>query len=131
MGQMTFALMLGCPLPKEPKGKTWWGDSEEVNGEWVYKDGILEAHKAGRGPEPETDEEGKIVGFYIAAGASGKDGCAPLEGPIDLANIETVKTYAKPIKKARAAWVKFAAFCAEQGAPLTEPRFWLVETEVA
>ena len=131
MGQMTFAVMLGCPMPKAPDGKAWYGDSEEVAGEWVWKDGIFDIYKAGRGPEPKTEESNAIVGLFIAVGASGEDGCAPLEGPIDLASVETVKAFAKPLKRARAAWVKFSAFCAGQGAPLTDPRFYLVEVEVA
>ena len=109
----------------------WWGDTEEVKGKWVYKAGLFEIYKAGRGPKPATDQDSEILGFLIAVGAGGEDGCASLEGPIDLANVETVKAFAKPIEKARAAWVKFSAFCAGQGAPLTDPRFYLVEVEVA
>lgn len=131
MGQTTFAVMLGCEMPEAPEGKTWYGDSHEVKGKYVYQKGLFDLYKPGRSMKPETDDGGGIVGFFIAVGASGADGCADLEGPIDLASIEAVKEYANPIKKAREAWVKFAAFCAEQGAPLTDPRFWLVETEVA
>jgi hypothetical protein len=131
MGQMTFALMLGTPLPKAPKGKTWWGDSEEVGGKWVYRAGLLELHEAGRGQRPRTDENSEIVGFFVAAGASGMDGLPRLEGPIGLASAKRMKRYAASYKKAAAAWVSFARFCSAQGVRLGRPSLYLVETEVA
>jgi hypothetical protein len=132
MGQMTFALMLGCKMPKEPRGKRWWGDSEQVNGEWVYQDGLLEMYKPPRGKrEPKTDENNEVLGIYVAVGASGADGCPDLEGPINVADVMSHKRYAKSIQKAWDSWRPFAAFCKEQGVTLPDPHVWLVEVEVA
>ena len=130
MGQMTHAVMLGAPMVKPPKGKTWWGDSKEVGGEYVYEDGLLDMFKSGRGPKPETDENANVIGFFVACGASGKSGVPDLKGPIDLARFEKAKPYAKAIAKARKAWERFAVFCQKQGVKLEKPRFFLVETEV-
>jgi hypothetical protein len=123
--------MLGAPLPKPPKGKTWWGDSELVGAKWVHEDGLFEVYKPGRGAEPKTDENSKIVGFFVAVGASGKRGIPYLEGPIDLALAKSDQRYHDAYMRACAAWEKFAAFCQEHEVTLEAPRLWLVETEVA
>lgn len=127
MGQMTCGIMLGCRLPKAPKGKAWWGESEEVDGKWVYREGLLEMCD----PEPDTDENSAVIGFFVAVGASGKRGAPSLTGPIDLAAVGTDKRYAKAIKRALTQWAKAVAFLAGHGVALDEPRLWLVETEVA
>lgn len=131
MGQMTYAAMYGCRLPELPAGKTWWGDSAEIEGKWVYSDGLLESFKSETGREPTTDEESNVVGFFVAVGASGRDGVPYLEGPINLSNFAGDERYGEAIERARTSWWLFAAFCDQQGVALSEPCLWLVETEVA
>ena len=133
MGQMTYAVMYGCRLPEAPEGTTWWGgDSVEIEGKWVYDDGLLESFEPEPGGQtPNTDEESNVVGFFVAAGASGRKGVPDLEGPIDLSNFAGDERYGAAIEGARTSWGFFAAFCSQQGVALGEPHLWLVEAEVA
>lgn len=134
MGQMTHAVMYGVSEPRLPKGKSWYGDSVEVNGEWKYRNGLLEDFKPGRGPRPDTpsgDSEDHVVGFWVAVGASGERGVPDLGRGFPLDDFLSVKAYRKSYDRAKKAWAKFALFCRAQGVKLPKPRLWLVETEVA
>lgn len=99
-----------------------------TTGEWVYEDGLLDKYGT---PRVRRDEDGKVIGFSVAVGASGERGVPYLSGPIDLANFTTDKRYAKALERARERWEHFAAFCAVEGVAFPEPILWLVELEVA
>lgn len=131
MGQITHGVMFGCKYPKFPKGTEWNGDSVKKGDEWVYQKGLADVYKSPRGACLRLDEEYNVIGFCIAVGASGEDGCPDLKGPIDMAGFDTDKRYAKATRKARDAWAHLAAFFAEHGVKHEEPRLWLVELEVA
>jgi hypothetical protein len=75
-----------------------------------------------------TCEGARFLGFFLACGASGKDGVDDLKG-FRLLDVE--KRYAKPLKAATKAWDKFAAWCAKRGVELPPAELWLVECEVA
>lgn len=131
MGQMTFAILLGCKMPKAPRGKTWWGDSKKVGEEYVYQDGILDRWEKKSTARARTDENANVIGFSVAVGASGEEGVPCLEGPIALASFADDRRYKGARTKARKTWDRFAALCLSEGVTMPEPTFWLVEIEVA
>lgn len=132
MGQMAYALMIGAPMPKAPKGKTWHGDSKKVGEEWVYEAGILDVYKPMRGSRsPDTDEGMHTVGFFVSVGGGGESGLPYLEGPIDVALVEQSRRYKRSCARARKAWAHFSTFCATQGIVMPEARLYLVQTETA
>lgn len=126
MAQITFGLMLGCPLPPPPAGQSWWHETVQRDGKWVDVDGLMESCD----PTPDTDEDNSVVGFFVAAGAFGKRGVPFLEGPVDLTAIGQDERYTEALREAAANWLAFAAQLAERGVALGEPRLWLVEAEV-
>ena len=151
MGQWTIGLMYGCPLPE---GVRWHGDAEPSGDGYVWKDGMedtcrkafaaeIEAfEKSGKVPrfgraerryvpDLETEQGANVLGFWVAAGASGKAGCPSLNRSVPVAEIRTCKAYRRAYKNARIRWRRFARWAATQGIALPKARLWLLETEVA
>jgi hypothetical protein len=82
-------------------------------------------------PDHEYDG-GDLVGFWIAAGASGKDGLPRLRTlVVSKEAIRTTEPYARAYRNARRRWRRFAKWAAAQGVTLPKPRLWVTETEVA
>lgn len=111
MGQITFGLMYG----------TRDADIDDL------EDFLAEFEES----EPEYDESYEVLGYLIAAGASGRRGLPDLEGPIDPANVDADERYVDAIKTARSEFAKFEAFALSKGVKLDNPRLYLVEIEVA
>ena len=136
MGQMTYGVLFGAQMnaPKEFGDDGWYELVER------YPHGKLDR------PHGDTDFEG--IGFWCAVGASGEDGVPDLTGfPLDDFGSAS-KAHTKALEKARAAWTKFAAWCAvpqsgtigtgkwkrkwsQAAIVFPEPRLYLVQTEVA
>ncbi len=121
MGQMTMAVMLGVDAGEAP---------ESLEEGWYT---LVAGYKAkGIKPDSSYDDRTKrdMVGFWIACGASGKDGVPDLVG-FALDGFLDVPMYAKQHDAALKAWEKFAAWVAKRGHKFGVPKLWLVETEVA
>jgi hypothetical protein len=124
MGQMTSAVMLAVDAGEAPEslGDEGWYD-------------LLSRYKAGKGPAPDlpcgdTDKH-NLIGFWIAVGASGEDGCPDLDKSFPLDGFTDVPEYKKAHERARKAWGKFATWAASQGFTFCDPILWLVHTEVS
>lgn len=124
MGQMTMAVMLAVDAGEPPESL---GDDG-----WYC---LLEKYNPGDGPTPAQpygdDDDKYLIGFWIAVGASGEDGCPDLSASVPLDDFLGVPEYKKSHGRAKKAWKKFAAWAASQGHTFSEPRVWLVQTEVA
>ncbi len=124
MGQMTMAVMLAVDAGEAP---------ESLGEEGWYE--LLSGYKAGNGPKPDrphgdTDNY-NLIGFWIAVGASGEDGCPDLDKSFPLDGFLTVPEYKKAYDRAAKAWDKFSTWAADKGHNFGKPRLWLVQTEVA
>lgn len=121
MGQMTHAVMYGVKK-NPPKGlaEGWYS--------------LISQYKPDSGPRPDTphgDGDWNFLGFWVAAGDDGVDGCPYLSEPFALDDFANVKAYKAATARAVKAWAKFAAWCEDRGTKLPAPRLYLVETEVA
>ncbi|MGK3981355.1 hypothetical protein WMF38_57690 [Sorangium sp. So ce118] len=108
MGQMTHAVMLGVNAGEAP---------ESLGDEGWYA--LLERYKAGNGPRPDrphgdTDDY-NVIGFWLAVGASGEDGCPDLDKGFPLVGFLDVPQYRKAYERAQKGWDKFAKWAAKQG----------------
>ena len=124
MGRMTMAVMLAVDAGEPPAslGEEGWYD-------------LLSVYKAGRSPKPDrpcgdTDNL-NLIGFWVAVGASGKDGYPDLDTSFPLDGFLNVPEYKKSYDRAEKAWQMFASWAASEGHAFGEPRLWLVQTEVA
>lgn len=124
MGQMTYALLYGCKMRKAPKSlgdEGWWALAEEYESDWKKRPAV----------DYNDEHEANFLGFWIAAGASGKDG-VPVLGSFPLDDLLSIKSYKKAHERAVNAWVAFAKWAHEtKGIDLGAPRLWIVQTEVA
>lgn len=124
MGQMMNAVMFAVDAGKAPKS---------LGGDGWYS--LLCRYEAGRGRVPEEhvgDADNRtLIGFWVAVGASGEDGCPDLDMSFPLDGFLDVYEYRKAHEKALKAWEKFRPWAASQGFEFGEPRLWLVQTEVA
>ena len=109
MGQMTYAVMLGVDAGEAPES---FGD----DGWYALLDQYTARGPAPRRPYGDTDNR-DLIGFWVAVGASGEEGCPDLDIGFPLDGFLAVPEYKKSHRRAQKAWVKFAA--------------WLVQTEVA
>lgn len=120
MGQMTFALLFGA---EQPEGVDFWDESCAVElDKWRKK-----CRSDAAVPESPYQSTIQLLGFYVAAGASGRDGVPYLEG---FAVDEVGTLYAKEIAAARERWERFAAWCKTKGHDLPAGKLYLTETEV-
>lgn len=124
MGQMTYAILYGCKMKRAPKSM---GDDG-----WYT---LIEEYKARRGPKPDVDyndeHRAQFMGFWVAAGASGKDGI-PTLGTMPLDGMLSIGAYKKAHERAVDAWVDFAKWAHEtKSIDIGAPALWLVQTEVA
>lgn len=139
MGQMTYGIFLGVPdfiensdsVLDEWEGLNLTKIKESGKSYWEAKAEIV--------PDFEGDNPtlGAFIGFWVAAGASGKDGADSLEGfPLD-----DLSRYENAIAQARKRWRTFTDWLSmkwknegkkqKEIAPLFEARLYLLETEVA
>jgi hypothetical protein len=122
MGRMTYAVMYGCKMKQAPKSlgdEGWWALAEEF------------PERASRPAADYNDEhQTHFLGFWVAAGASGKQGI-PTLGTFPLDDLLIMPAYKKAHDRAVKAWAKFAAWAEKRGIKLDPPRLWLVQTEVA
>lgn len=138
MGQMTFGLFYGVQAAAVPL---------RVNLEWLLddyraakSDAILSLAEsegcdlwtASRRlvPDWETGSDPAFLGFFVAAGASGKEGVPQLK-PFRLSSIDENEEYTQAMHSAKSAWSLFLQWCVSRGIMLPEPELWLTETEVA
>ena len=129
MGQWTYGLMWGAPLPQLPSGETWYG--EDDTGE--DKPGLLEDCEKLATP-PLLDTQSETVGCFFALGASArKHGKAyqSLKTPIDITVIASDERYADSLARAKASFVAFAELLAKRGIVIGDPKVWLVDVEVS
>ncbi len=142
MGQMTYALML---CVEEAGAIDWCGEDGDggLLGEWreacADRIAAFEAKHPRKSwqdpygrdvyvPQPAYGAEPPVVGFYVAAGASGIAGVPDLHG-FALGEAKTV--YTDAYKAARRRWRRFARWAAAKGIVLPKARLHIVETEVA
>ena len=124
MGQMTYALLLGCEIPE---GAELYTDE---------CDGVMDAWRGipgcPRGVVRWPDDT-NLIGVVMAAGASGVDGVADLDGfgPLDIDAIDRDEDYGAAKTLAFQRWCVFGAWCAKRGLKLPLPRVYLVRIEVA
>ena len=82
-------------------------------------------------PDLETETETPMLGFWVAAGASGKSGLPYLGAAVPLSAIRTTEPYARAYRNARRRWWRFVRWARTQGVELPRPRLWITQTEVA
>jgi hypothetical protein len=81
--------------------------------------------------DPSADEWGCLVGFWVAHGDAGWDGCPPLDLGFALDDFLEVSQYNKAYEAAVIEWKTFMPWLRSQGVKLGEPpRLYLVQTEV-
>ena len=139
MGTRNFAIMLGVPGDAGfLKGLDFDGSVIEVDGEPVWKDGLIEAFDEWQDehvPEeawggPEFDENGGVFGIIVLCSARGETHA--LDCPLDLLSFSDMPAYEVPIRKARSTWKWWTDFLATHNVKdIPEPRFYLVRTETA
>ncbi len=123
MGRMTHAVILGVDASRYAKslGEDGWST-------------ILDKYKAGRGPRPDhpggDTKNYDVIGFWVAVGASGEEGCPDLDEGFPLERFLDVPKYRKAHDRARKAWEKFKPWAETKGFDFGEPRLWFVTTEV-
>lgn len=124
MGQMTMAVMLAVDAGEAPEslGEDGWST-------------LLSKYARTRGVRPDRPngdtDNWNLIGFWIAVGASGEEGCPDLDRSFPLDAFLDVPEYKKAYERARNAWENFAQWAASKGFQFGEPRLWLVQTEVA
>lgn len=158
MGQLTVGILYGCKIPDDVLLLT---EDAEVDGDeglldrWaeVNRAEIEAADKAVEGacalypgvmpyefesgcdrfvPDMEYDGGEPLMGFWIAAGASGKNGIPRLRAlVVDAKKLSTEEPYAKAYRKAVERWDRFAAWAKSRGVKLPKARLWVTQTEVA
>ncbi len=125
MGQTTYALLLGCKIPK---------------GADLYNDdgtGVMDKWRGIRGCPKDVvrwPDDTNIIGVVMAAGASGVDDTANLDdfGPLALTGAgPELGAYADAERVARQRWAAYMLWCGERGLSLPIPRVYLVRIEVA
>lgn len=122
MGQWTHAVMLAVAPGKAP---------ELLEEGWSE---FLDAYKAGRGPRPDHhygEDDLELLGFWVAVGGSGKDGCPDLTLGFPLDGFLSVPEYKESYDRAMKAWKRFNTWAAKKGHQFGEPKLWLVQTEVS
>ncbi len=83
-------------------------------------------------PDMESDSRPQLLGFWVCAGASGKNGLPNLHYlAVPLAAIRTTEPYARAYRNARRRWWRFVRWARTQGVDLPRPRLWITPTEVA
>ena len=158
MGQMTVGILFGV---RAPEGVELFSDSLErganeglldrwsrecealidahramVNAKVRATPGVMPYHFEGAHdryvPDAMHDNDPYLIGFWICAGASGKDGLPHMENlAMPTSKVRTVEPYAKAYRNAKRRWSRFAKWARAQGVDLPKPRLWRAETEVA
>ena len=126
MGQMTYALLLGCEIPE---GAELYTDE---------CDGVMDAWRGipgcPRGVVRWPDDT-NLIGVVMAAGQSGVDDTANLDsfGPLalDAHDDPEIDGYAAAEEVAWQRWRAWSQWCSERGLTLPRPRVYLVRIEVA
>ena len=167
MGQTTIGILFGV---QEPEGVELYSDDGEsgllerwqaeniaaiiARRRWIdeqcrARPGTMpyefESGEARIVPDLETETGTPMLGFWVAAGASGKDGLPILDEwkspgytPVEMTRAGVRSAFPKAYRNAVARWARFRRWCdahrdlagAERLAQ-TAPSLWLVPTEVA
>ena len=146
MGQMTYALAYGIPLEQFQKALKKI-DIEQVLSDYGHAKGKkIEALAKKLGSTLPNEVRARYAavscvvpdwnvcvvppffGFFIAAGASGKDGL-PFLGSFKLDDLN--KRYRKSVTAAAFAWKQFSDWLSACDMDLPAASVWLIETEVA
>lgn len=124
MGQMVMAVILGVDAGEAPEslGEDGWS-------------ALLDRYRAGTGPKPahpcgDTDVR-NVIGFWVAEGDDGEDGCPPLDTSFRFDGFLEIKTYRKAYDRAAQAWERFQQWAITQGYSFGAGDLWLVLTEIA
>lgn len=154
MGQTTIGILFGV---QEPEGVELYSDDGEsgllerwqaeniaaiiarrrwIDEQCMDRPGTMpyefESGEARIVPDLETETGTPMLGFWVAAGASGKDGLPNLLNlPVPLAALRTTEPYARAYRNARRRWWRFVRWARTQGVELPRPRLWITGTEVA
>lgn len=119
MGQMTFGVLYGDQANPPGEADDGWDDlldeypEEAPDSEWPYGDKCF-------------------IGYWVAAGASGKDGVPHLaQVPFALADFAVTAPYDVACKDAAKKWQAFAKWAKKKGCNFDKPKLFLLETEVA
>lgn len=158
MGQMTVGILYGCKPPKGLVLRDDFAETPEDAGllyrcDMAFNDQIaarqaeidaacmatpgtmpyeFEGASAVFVPDWETDAEEELIGFWVAAGASGKNGLPTLGLiPVNAKRLCAREPYATAYRNAVERWDRFAAWAATQGVKLPRAKLWVTQTEVA
>lgn len=166
MGQTTMGIMWGVRVPEGVALVT--DESDGLFDVWAQGDArsLIDAHdakvrawaaaKPGRYPwrrmdgrdryVPQEEWDAGVCGFFVAVGASGREGIPSLGGwkslgytPVEMTRAGVKLAFPKAYRNAVARYARFRRWCAENrgfvaGAEhfaTTKPTLWLVPTEVA
>ncbi len=131
MGQGTHGLLYGSPVPE---GVDFSDGSLSLIDRWMLaRKGDTLGYQQGIVDHCEWDygDGTKLVGVYIAVGASGVRGVPDLDATVRVDRVDKEEAYADRIAWACAEWEAFAEWCAAEGIELDAPGLWLVGMEVA
>jgi hypothetical protein len=119
MGQRTFGVLYGAQANPPADADDGWYD-------------LLDEYPE-EAPDSERPYGGKyFVGYWVAAGGSGKDGIPHLaQVPFVLPNFAVTAPYDAACKEAAEKWRAFAQWAKEECYNFDEPQLFLLETEVA
>lgn len=119
MGQMTFGILYGVQANPPAGAHDGWDD-------------LLDEYLA-ESPDTEWPHGGEcFMGYWVAAGASGKNGVPHLAlAPFALADFAVIAPYGVACKDAKKKWEVFAEWAKKKGCHFDDPKLFLLETEVA
>jgi hypothetical protein len=123
VGQNTIGVIYGVIVPRGVK----------LSADRPPWDGLLDrAEKVKKLPIPDWDGDANLLGFWVAAGASGKDGCPSLGKAVPLAKFGEFAPYLKAVERAQKRWTEFERWAQEQqDVDFPKAQLYLTETEVA
>ena len=110
MGQLTYGILVGT---RAPEGVDLYELAETVKPPCL----------------PAFPPDSRLVGFWVAVGASGKKG-VPYLGEVRLGHVDATEPYAKACSEARRQWMEYARWAREQGVEIGGGELWLAEAEV-
>lgn len=145
MGGWTIGILFGCEVPADidlhgddGPGFGLLGKCEkafEAQIKATKASGVLKRFETAESvfvPDTESSGSTYMMGFWVAAGGSGKPGCVNLNSAcVQLDEIATTKPFMGAIARARLRWRRFARWAKAEGVTLPEARLYLTPCEVA